>query len=358
MSSYKFIKISPSDHAIVFKDGKIIKEGRGFRFFMTPSKQYVIIPAVVNNIAFQADQITKENQGVEVTGFAIWKVGNPSKIYHHFDFASNSNSLEQVNIFLKDVVESAIRHMVANMSIEEVLRKRGTIILQLKKELEYISEEWGIAIETIEIKNVRILSKTLFDNMQAKYRNALILESETSTLETQKEIEEKRIQFDEKQLESLQKSKKTDLERKKEIELITLSDAMTLEREKRKEYLENQQQKMKDDLLLKLHEEENKQKFINSQIQTMIEETKLSELSAQTEIANKELQNTLSKMDIDVEKLRIDTQNKRNSLNLLYEQLPQIMSNIDIKELNLGGTNLESIISSLKSYLEKQGSNN
>ena len=93
--------------------------------------------------------------------------------------------------------------MVANMSIEEVLRKRGTIILQLKKELEYISEEWGIAIETIEIKNVRILSKTLFDNMQAKYRNALILESETSTLETQKEIEEKRIQFDEKQLEKV-----------------------------------------------------------------------------------------------------------------------------------------------------------
>ena len=169
MGNYRFVTVNPSDYAIVFKKGNIIKEGRGFRFFCTPRIQYVIIPGNVKNITFAADQISRENQGVEVSGFAIWKVGEPKKIYQHFDFKQDIETMEQVSEFLKDVVESAIRHMVANMTIEEVLRKRGTIILQLKKELEYITEQWGIIVETIEIKNVRILSKTLFDNMQAKF---------------------------------------------------------------------------------------------------------------------------------------------------------------------------------------------
>ena len=66
------------------------------------------------------------------------KVGDPKKIYQHFDFKQDVETMEQVSEFLNDVVESAIRYMVANMTIEEVLRKRGTIIL-LKKELEYIT---------------------------------------------------------------------------------------------------------------------------------------------------------------------------------------------------------------------------
>ena len=71
----------------------------------------MIIPGNVKNITFSADQISRENQGVEVSGFAIWKVGDPKKIYQNFDFKQENDTMEQVSAFLKDVVESAIRHM-------------------------------------------------------------------------------------------------------------------------------------------------------------------------------------------------------------------------------------------------------
>ncbi len=348
MKTFGFVKISPSDHAIVFKNGKIIKEGKGFRFFLTPSKQYVIIPAVVNSISFMADQITIENQGVEVSGFAIWKVSDPLKIYQNFDFSAEKYSLDQVNLYLKDVVESAIRHMVSNMTIDDVLRKRGTIILQLKKELEYISEEWGIHIETIEIKNVNILSSGLFDNMQAKYRNSIKLEAETSTLETEKEIEEQRLHFAEITLKNQHKSKQTELERKKEVEIQILADQVSIEKLKSKELIERKQQNLIDNLLLLKQEEENKRQTIDFQKETIEKEITLVELKTRLETSLKELQNQLKRMDIEVEKQNIDTLNTRNSLNLLYEKLPEIISSLDVKELNLGEKSLENIISKFK----------
>ena len=235
MKSFYFVTVNPSDYAIVFKNGNVVKEGRGFRFFCTPGMQYVIIPGKVKNITFVADQISKENQGVEVSGFAIWKVGDPKKIYQHFDFKEESDTLEQVSNFLKDVVESAIRHMVANMTIEEVLRKRGTIILQLKEELKYISEEWGIVVETIEIKNVRILSKTLFDNMQAQFRNNVRLEAETNSIETERQIEEQKILVGDQTKIIRQKSEMADRERKKQLLLQEVDDKSEVEKHQKEQ---------------------------------------------------------------------------------------------------------------------------
>ena len=71
MGNYQFVTVNPSDYAIVFKKGNIVKDVRGFQFFCTLRIQYVIIPGNVKNITFAADQNSRENQGVEVSGFAI-----------------------------------------------------------------------------------------------------------------------------------------------------------------------------------------------------------------------------------------------------------------------------------------------
>lgn len=295
MGNYRFVTVNPSDYAIVFKKGNIIKEGRGFRFFCTPRIQYVIIPGNVKNITFAADQISRENQGVEVSGFAIWKVGEPKKIYQHFDFKQDIETMEQVSEFLKDVVESAIRHMVANMTIEEVLRKRGTIILQLKKELEYITEQWGIIVETIEIKNVRILSKTLFDNMQAKFRNAVRLEAETNSIETEKQIEEQRIQVGDETKIIRQKSELADRERKKQLQLQEINDTAEVEKHQREI---KQQSELEDKELMKqlLLQEINDNAEVEKQQKEVMQQSELAERERKKQL---QLQDISDKMEVE-----------------------------------------------------------
>ena len=315
MGNYRFVTVNPSDYAIVFKKGNIIKEGRGFRFFCTPRIQYVIIPGNVKNITFAADQISRENQGVEVSGFAIWKVGDPKKIYQHFDFKQDIETMEQVSEFLKDVVESAIRHMVANMTIEEVLRKRGTIILQLKKELEYITEQWGIIVETIEIKNVRILSKTLFDNMQAKFRNAVRLEAETNSIETEKQIEEQRIQVGDETKIIRQKSELADRERKKQLQLQEINDTAEVEKHQREI---KQQSELEDKELMKqlLLQEINDNAEVEKQQKEVMQQSELAERERKKQL---QLQDISDKMEVERDQFERLHAMKKEDLNRKLE---------------------------------------
>lgn len=315
MGNYRFVTVNPSDYAIIFKKGNIIKEGRGFRFFCTPRIQYVIIPGNVKNITFAADQISRENQGVEVSGFAIWKVGEPKKIYQHFDFKQDIETMEQVSEFLKDVVESAIRHMVANMTIEEVLRKRGTIILQLKKELEYITEQWGIVVETIEIKNVRILSKTLFDNMQAKFRNAVRLEAETNSIETEKQIEEQRIQVGDETKIIRQKSEIADRERKKQLQLQEINDTAEVEKHQREI---KQQSELEDKELMKqlLLQEINDNAEVEKQQKEVMQQSELAERERKKQL---QLQDISDKMEVERDQFERLHAMKKEDLNRKLE---------------------------------------
>ena len=354
MRNYGYVTVNPSDYAIVFKNGNIIKEGRGFRFYCTPRIQYVIIPGNVKNITFVADQISKENQGVEVSGFAIWKVGDPKKIYQNFDFNTENDTMEQVSVFLKDVVESAIRHMVANMTIEEVLRKRGTIIVQLKKELEYISEQWGIVVDTIEIKNVRIQSKNLFDNMQAQFRNAVRLEAETNTIETERQIEEQRIHVGDQTKIIKQESELADRERKKKLQLQEINDKAEVEKHQREQDHARKKEEMTRKWELFKEEEEYKRSQMLEQNQTLAEEEKLQALQAQLELKKKQLEVELDKYDIAIEKLQVETENlKKDYRVILAENLPAALQNLKIEKLNLGGDTLDTLVEALKEAFGK-----
>ena len=53
--------------------------------------------------------------------------------------------------------------------------------------------QWGLLIETIEIRNVKVLSEQLFKQMQAPFRDKMRLESETSSMETEQRLVEKRL---------------------------------------------------------------------------------------------------------------------------------------------------------------------
>ena len=354
MSNYHYVTVNPSDYAIVFKNGEIIKEGRGFRFYCTPRIQYVIIPGNVKNITFVADQISKENQGVEVSGFAIWKVGDPKKIYQHFDFNTENDTMEQVSVFLKDVVESAIRHMVANMTIEEVLRKRGTIIVQLKKELEYISEQWGIVVDTIEIKNVRIQSKNLFDNMQAPFRNAVRLEAETNTIETEKQIEEQRIHVGDQTKIIKQQSEMADRERKKQLQLQEINDKAEVEKYQRERDHARQKEEMARKWELFKEEEENKRNQMIERGHTLAEEEKIQAMQAELDTKKKQLEVELNKYDITMEKMQVETNNlKKDHRIILAENLPSALQNLKIERLDLGGATLDTLVETLKEILKK-----
>ncbi len=147
MKALGIVNAGPAEFVIHQRMGRIRHLGRSISFFKLPwIDSYTIIPSSTRTIQFKADQITAENQGVEISGFAAWRVADAGKAAANFDFTEPEAALSAIGAALQDVVESAIRVQVARMTIEDALRKRGSIILQLKEEIAYVGGLWGIAV--------------------------------------------------------------------------------------------------------------------------------------------------------------------------------------------------------------------
>jgi len=239
--AHGWVQAEPSQYLVHYRRGRIVHEGLGIGVWRLPGVDRVaLVPVSANSLSFQVDQITQENQGVELAGFAVWRVADPRVTLQRFPFDAGGDAVATIGGDLRDVVESAIRHCVANMTIEDVLRKRATIILELKRELGYITTQWGLEIDTIEIKSVKIQSTQVFNHLQARYRDQLRLASETSAIAAEREIAVRRAEQQEElaQREAasrLREAERAQQARKRQAELdreaAVHASEQTLERE-------------------------------------------------------------------------------------------------------------------------------
>ena len=305
MKTIGIVNAGPAEFVIHQRMGRIRHLGRGISFFKLPwIDRYTIIPSSTQTIQFRADQITAENQGVEISGFAVWRVVDAGKAAANFDFTEAEAALSAIAGALQDVVESAIRHQVARMTLEDALRKRGSIILQLKDEMAYVAGLWGIAVETVEIKSVRILSRQLFENLQAPFRNALRLEGEQSAIETEKRLAEQRTV----QQEELARQK-----HQLEIRRIELEESKLP------------------------HEAELDAKRFE-----------LQEADARRRLA-------LSKVDQEIEQERIAVANMENAMLALLRTLPDALKNLKVGDVHLGDPSIVALLQRFASGMNRGG---
>jgi regulator of protease activity HflC (stomatin/prohibitin superfamily) len=317
--SYGYITAAPADYAIHTRRGVIIHQGLGIAFWcLPPWDRYCLIPATAQNISFAADQITRENQGVEIAGFAIWRVAQPEQTYLRFDFHGDADPIETINRSLREVVESAIRHQMANLSIEDVLRKRASIIEELQRELADIAGRWGLTFDTIEIKQVKILSSELFANLQAPYRNALRLESQTSELNAERAIAAERAAQREEAARRELDFRRAEIERGAQL-------------------FEQEQQ--------------SRRRRLAAEAETLTQESSLQAIRHGLERAQKEHARALAEIDAQTETRRLAATNTEDAGLAFVRALPQVAERLKINELNLGDDLLSSGLAALQRTL-------
>merc|ERR1719473_713805 len=83
---------------------------------------------------------------------------------------------------------SIVRSCIANSTIDEIITNRKAVREKLHYELDTISKGWGIQIETIEITDVSILSSSLFNNIQARFKEEEKLKATIDKLEITKQL--------------------------------------------------------------------------------------------------------------------------------------------------------------------------
>jgi len=189
----------PTKHCHATQDGKMHKAGVGMRHFALPGEQVVTFPSSLQKVPFKAQQVTREMQGVEVQGFAIWGVyrlgDGPFKAYRNLDGLTPAG-IKKTNSNLEDMAESILRAQVANMTISDVLTQRKGMRAAVTGSMMEVVKGWGIWLETLEVTDVKILSKTLFHNMQTQFREDTRLAAEKLALKVSEDIQLAKVQTD------------------------------------------------------------------------------------------------------------------------------------------------------------------
>lgn len=138
---HHWVESQPNEWLLVIRNGKLIKAGVGLKTFVGISDTVVRFPSKVEKVEFRANNVTKEMQGVIITGFAFWSVfrdeDGPFRCYKYME-GGDANSNVQA------MCESVLRNLIANSSLSEVLRNRNHLRDNMKNDLKDQFKGWGI----------------------------------------------------------------------------------------------------------------------------------------------------------------------------------------------------------------------
>ena len=179
----------PSEYLVIL-GGRLrpMRGGRAFRWFGL--RKCIRIPASIQTLEFATDNANVHFQGLGIEGYAAWQINEtePERAIATLDMFDEEDPMAKTNRELNLMCVEAVRHVIANMTIEDAMRKKEEIALRLKEQLQQMESRWGIVFHHVGIRSVRVMSGHVFEDLQAGYRNEMRLQSSRSRIETDRQI--------------------------------------------------------------------------------------------------------------------------------------------------------------------------
>lgn len=191
----RYRKFKTNQFVIHLRNGKVKHAGLGGSIWLLPLiDEYVIIPTTTIQTVLEASEkvVSAEYQDISIIGMLYWKVIDPEKAFSAVSWSPHDNNF--VERILKSAAEAIIRTTCANMPIEKIIRERREIITIVSKDLHDLTADWGIVIESLEIREVNVINEDLKNNMEAfkqaeESRKARLARAEAERISKLKELE-------------------------------------------------------------------------------------------------------------------------------------------------------------------------
>ena len=328
-----FERALPNEYLVVIGKSKIkpILGGKKFRWF----NKFIHVPAYVQRLKFLTDNANIHYQGIEIQGYASWRIHpeHPEKSLSTLDFFNENDPMAKTNDELKTICIEAVRHVIANMTIDDALKKKDDIADRLFVQLKTIEDKWGIVFDQVGIEQVRIMSSTLFQDLQSEFRSKLRLNAEIANIETNREISKRKIETEEtdskEQLESKEKLDLLRIESDTKIRKKELIEETNINAEKQKQ----KEEAYRKDIAFKMEQEEKQHelKVLTNKLQTTLNQ--LDTELYQTTNDLEEIKSEITKKQILLRELEQNVEQTFSQEKLNYELisvLPQLFESIKI----------------------------
>ncbi|QQR92595.1 MAG: hypothetical protein IPJ89_05620 [Candidatus Iainarchaeum archaeon] len=173
IATYDFlITLKEYERAVVFRLGRVNRVGGpGWTFVIPVIESFKLVDLRTQTLDVKPQSvITKDNVVVSVDAVIYLLVRK--------DPQSVINSVIEVDDFRNassQFVQAKIRDVAGSLTLPELISDIGKLNSILKKELEIIARNWGVAVESVEIQNLQVPKEveTAFSNRTAAEQNRL-----------------------------------------------------------------------------------------------------------------------------------------------------------------------------------------
>jgi len=125
--------------------------------------------------------ITKDNVSVDVSAVAYYKV---------VDVTKSIVAIENIMSAINQLAQTTMRNVVGKFQLDEILSERDAINLEIRTTLDIRTEEWGVFVSAVEIKDIELpenMQRAMAKQAEAeREKRAKIIAAEGEFLSSQK----------------------------------------------------------------------------------------------------------------------------------------------------------------------------
>lgn len=148
---YCFKIVQEYERAVIFRLGRIVKggaKGPGLFFILPCIDQYRKVDMRV--VAFDVppqEILSKDSVTVAVDAVVYFRISNPTISVTNVENAARSTKL---------LAQTTLRNILGTKTLAELLADRDHISAQMQASLDDATDPWGIKVERVEVKDVRL----------------------------------------------------------------------------------------------------------------------------------------------------------------------------------------------------------
>jgi regulator of protease activity HflC (stomatin/prohibitin superfamily) len=125
--------------------------------------------------------ITKDNVSVDISAVAYYKIVDPDK---------SIVAIQDVAAAIDQIAQTSLRNIVGKFQLDEILSERDTINSEITKILDTYTEQWGVQVSVVEIKDIQLpenMQRAIAKQAEAeREKRAKIIAAEGEFLSAQK----------------------------------------------------------------------------------------------------------------------------------------------------------------------------
>jgi len=164
MLGFRYIKFDPTQHVIVFKGGRAVKEGPGLAFwYFAPSTSLVSIPLGSTESHFIFQESTADYQEVTIQGQVTYRISDPKKAAALLNYTLDgrgeryvSKDPEKLQQRVVNAINVLAKSRIQRLSLREAITGGDDLVGEMESELRARQDILSLGLEILGLSILAI----------------------------------------------------------------------------------------------------------------------------------------------------------------------------------------------------------